>query len=110
MTIGGVTTSDISDLDRICPMGDSNWVKFSWVAYIRSRRGATALEPDECRINPVGQICLTWTAATILEPDGDQINPVGQIYLTWGQICPTWPGCHSSGTRCKCPNWSDISD
>jgi hypothetical protein len=24
ITVGGVRTSEISDLDRICPMGDSN--------------------------------------------------------------------------------------
>jgi hypothetical protein len=28
MTVGCVKTSDISDLDRICPMGDSNWFRF----------------------------------------------------------------------------------
>jgi hypothetical protein len=35
ITIGGVRTSEISDLDQICPMGDSNWLKFGWVGYIR---------------------------------------------------------------------------
>jgi hypothetical protein len=35
MTVGCVRTSDISDLDQICPMGDSNWPKFDWVGYIR---------------------------------------------------------------------------
>jgi hypothetical protein len=34
MTVGGVRTSDISDLDWICPMGDSNWLEFGWVGYI----------------------------------------------------------------------------
>jgi hypothetical protein len=34
MTVGGVRISDISDLDQICLMGDSNWLKFDWVGYI----------------------------------------------------------------------------
>jgi hypothetical protein len=29
MTVGGVRTSDISDLDRICPIGISNQLNFS---------------------------------------------------------------------------------
>jgi hypothetical protein len=33
ITVGGVRTSDISDLDQICPMGDSIWLEFSWVGY-----------------------------------------------------------------------------
>jgi hypothetical protein len=28
ITVGGVRTSDISDLDQICPMGNSNWLNF----------------------------------------------------------------------------------
>jgi hypothetical protein len=35
MIVGGVRTSDISDLDRICPIENSNWLRFSWVGYIR---------------------------------------------------------------------------
>jgi hypothetical protein len=34
MTIGGVKTSDISNLDRISLMGDSNWLEFGYVGYI----------------------------------------------------------------------------
>jgi hypothetical protein len=34
MTIVGVRTSEISNLDQICPMGDSNWFEFGWVGYI----------------------------------------------------------------------------
>jgi hypothetical protein len=68
--------------------------------------GDTILEPDEARINLVGQIYLTWgrtypigAAATALEPDGGWINSAGQIYLTWGRICLTWAGCQASGIR-----------
>jgi hypothetical protein len=35
MIVVGVRTSDISNLDQICPMGDSNWLEFDWVRYIR---------------------------------------------------------------------------
>jgi hypothetical protein len=35
MTVGGVRRSDLSNLDQICPMGDSNWLEFGWVGYIR---------------------------------------------------------------------------
>jgi hypothetical protein len=37
ITVGGVRTSDISNLDRICPMENSNWLNFGWVGYIRSK-------------------------------------------------------------------------
>jgi hypothetical protein len=35
MIVGGVRILDISNLDRVCPMGDSNSLKFGWVGYIR---------------------------------------------------------------------------
>jgi hypothetical protein len=89
MTVGGVRTSDISDLDRICPMGISNQLNFGWVRYIRSMVGDMLLEPDEARINLARQIYPTWAAATALEPDGGRINSAGRIYLTWGRICVT---------------------
>jgi hypothetical protein len=38
ITVGGVRTSDISDLDQICPIGNSKWLNFGWVRYIWSRR------------------------------------------------------------------------
>jgi hypothetical protein len=38
INVGGVRTSDISDLDWICPMGNSKRLNFGWVGYIRSRR------------------------------------------------------------------------
>jgi hypothetical protein len=63
MIIGGVRTSDISDVDRICPMGGSNWLEFSWVRYIRWSSdififgGVRALwNPTKGWIHPVGQI------------------------------------------------------
>jgi hypothetical protein len=59
MTGGGVRTSDISDLYQICPMENSNWLKFSWVGYIRSMGGDMVLEHDEAWINQVGWIYLT---------------------------------------------------
>jgi hypothetical protein len=34
LAVGAVRTSDIFDLDRICPMADSNWLEFGWVGYI----------------------------------------------------------------------------
>jgi hypothetical protein len=34
ITFGGVRPSDISELDRICPMGNSKWINFGWVGYI----------------------------------------------------------------------------
>jgi hypothetical protein len=34
MTVGGVRTLDISELDQICPMGDSNLLEFGSVRYI----------------------------------------------------------------------------
>jgi hypothetical protein len=35
ITVGGVRTSDISDLDKICLMENSNSLNFDWVGYIR---------------------------------------------------------------------------
>jgi hypothetical protein len=35
ITVGGVRTLNISDLDRICPMKNSNWLRFGWVEYIQ---------------------------------------------------------------------------
>jgi hypothetical protein len=35
MIVGGVRTSDIPDIYRICPLGYSNLSEFSWVGYIR---------------------------------------------------------------------------
>jgi hypothetical protein len=35
MTVEDVRPSDIYDLDQICLMGDSNWLEFNWVGYIR---------------------------------------------------------------------------
>jgi hypothetical protein len=61
MIVGRVRTSGISVVDWICLMGDSNWLKFGWVGYIRLWRGAMLLEPDEGRTYPVGWICPTWT-------------------------------------------------
>jgi hypothetical protein len=46
------------------------------LGYIRSRRGATLLEPDEGQTYQVGRICPTW-----------------------GRICPTRTACHGSGTQ-----------
>jgi hypothetical protein len=37
--------------------------------------------------------------ATVLKPDGDRTYPAGRIYPTWGQICPTVPDGHGTGTR-----------
>jgi hypothetical protein len=51
ITVGGVKTSDISDLDRICPMKNSNWLRFGWVGYIQcDQRSVT------CYWNPYDQI------------------------------------------------------
>jgi hypothetical protein len=49
MIVGGVRTSDISDLDRICLMGILNQLNFGWVGYIRSMVGDMLLELDEAR-------------------------------------------------------------
>jgi hypothetical protein len=80
LPVGAVRTSDISDLDQICPMGDSSWLEIGWVRYIQSRRGAMALEPDESRTNPVGQIYPSRTTTMVLEPDE---------YISSGRIYPT---------------------
>jgi hypothetical protein len=34
ITVGGVRTSDISDLDGKCPIENSKWLNFDWVGYI----------------------------------------------------------------------------
>jgi hypothetical protein len=111
ITVRGVRTLDISDLDRICSMGDSNWLEFDWVGSIqcgsdisiqgRMQRFWNPLKAEQIRwvkyIRPeVGYVRLG-QLATVLEPDRDQIYP-------------TWHDCHSSGTRWKYPIWSDISD
>jgi hypothetical protein len=51
---------------HLLPLENSNWLRFGWVRYIRSKVSDTLLEPDEARI-----------------------NLVGRIYPIWGRICPT---------------------
>jgi hypothetical protein len=34
ITVGGVRTSDIFDLDQICPMENLKLLNFGWVGYI----------------------------------------------------------------------------
>jgi hypothetical protein len=117
ITVGGVRTSDISDLNRICPMGDSNWFRIRlgriypmWLRYIHSRKDATLLKPDEGWTNPVGRICPTRTACHGSGTQRDLIYPAGQKYPTWGWTCLTYPNYHGFGTRWKYLILSDISN
>jgi hypothetical protein len=84
MTVESVRTSDISDLEMICAMGDSNWLKFDWVGYIRWVSDISISRGVQPFLNPmkIEQIRLIryirWgigfvrpgPPATVLEPDG----------------------------------------
>jgi hypothetical protein len=60
MTVGGVRTSDISDLDRIYPMGHSNLLKFCWVRYIQRGSNISAQGGVQRFWNPMKGRKIRW--------------------------------------------------